>query len=242
MSKKKVEQVGKAALIGTVVIISPTILWLYLLGKILRADKNTKGICAFGPRASGKTTLLRLITKNQCLVPGGEGTVRDTIEEVEVYFGNRKIKLKETVDIGGGNSYVQEYREIIEDKDFVFIVFNLNDLMNSKKEINKAGVLDFQARLLAISKIIKGKNYQVVGSHLDCLNISDKEYKKRREEYFNLIGRKFFEMLPDFNVDSHFIMLDLGDESKMKEYLDTVFSKLIKNKWYEKFVLASKSK
>lgn len=66
-------------------------------------------------------------------------THKDTIEETDVRIGDKTYKLKESVDIGGGNDFVgEEYEKLIQNKDFVIFIFNAEKIMNSDlEEINQ---------------------------------------------------------------------------------------------------------
>lgn len=205
------------------------ILWLIMVifERLKSALKDTKGICVLGTIGSGKTTLFSHITDNYDIV--GKATHREKIKEVVIKIGDRNIRLKETWDIGGSDDLVEGYyKQLIEDNDHVFIVFNLNDLRDSNKQINKDKVLEFQARLGVISRYIKKKRYTVIGSHLDHIikKFDKNTYNKIKDEYCQLIGTKYLNELPDFNVDSNFVMLDLTDKRIAKSFIQKTFKDL----------------
>lgn len=209
-------------ILGVVALIS------LFIRKLIKIPKDTKGICIIGTVESGKTTLFEKITKLDLGSKSGGGTAKRDVKEVTIKIGERKIKLKESTDIGGGDLYVKEYDELIKDKDFVFIVFNLSHLMNSEKVKNKDKILDFQSRLLYLSKneLLEKKRYIVIGSHLDCIKGKDAEIENIKEEYYNLIGSNYFDNLPNFKIEKNFHLLNLLDEKQVNEFIENVFSKL----------------
>lgn len=206
----------------------PTI-WLIMVifRRLKPAPEDTKGICVIGTIGSGKTTLFSHITNNYDIV--GKATHREKIKETTIKIGDKYIKLKETWDIGGSDDLVEGYyKQLIEDNDYVFIVFNLIDLRDFDKKVNKDKVLEFQARLEVISRYIKKKRYMVIGSYRDHIikKLDMNTYNKIKDEYCRLIGAKYLNKLPDFNVDKNFFMLDLTDKHEVNEFTQKTFKDL----------------
>lgn len=156
-------------------------------------------------------------------------THKDTIEETDVRIGDKTYKLKESVDIGGGNDFVgEEYEKLIQNKDFVIFIFNAEKIMNSDlEEINQV-----RARLIKLGQILRRSmadnkllQVHIIGSHLDKVLKNKNEYNKKADEIIRKIEEKYFKELLNFDKEKHLVLLDLTTKDLVDKYKEKTFKK-----------------
>lgn len=198
----------------------------FIIG-LITANNNILRITILGTKGAGKTTfwdnLLGYETKKG-------PTFREELKETEINMGEKQYIVQGSVDIGGGDSFVQEYDELIKNKDFVLFIFNAEEVLNG----NNDEIMAIRARLIKIGDIIKKLKmsdketllqYHIIGSRLDKLELKNKnQFSKMTDEVISKIGIKYLNRLPGFNKHKNFILLNLTDKKTMKTYIEKTFS------------------
>lgn len=152
--------------------------FLYLFAKELYSTitAKTKRIIILGSKGSGKTTLWSHL-QDKILATPPEPTDIQNIESFKIAANNRIVKVPSTMDIGGGNDWVNSYNRIIN-KDGTYIYY-LIDLTNLHE---KNMALEIRARLTKISSIIKDKKLKDCGCKILLTN-KDAYNKKLKEKF-----------------------------------------------------------
>lgn len=198
--------------------IIPLVLWalgaIFLGGCIfLFSDivKTTgKKLAILGMERSGKTTLYNMLRTGE---PGKP--LQTSIEEVgDFVVKDRKIKIKKGKDIGGGESLISYYEDLIRESEIIIFIFNVSKFLNDSTYQR-----DTKDRLDYIYRKVKEynkemKNIVMIASHLDVL--PDDKQKKSMEEILSVINGKLYQ---EMFKNNFFIISIVNNEhiNKLKE-------------------------
>lgn len=154
-------------------ILLPPPVWLIWKLISTRITKETRRIVILGCQGSGKTELWCRLRGIQNQEKGGTG--QEQIEEFEL--GQKEdgtsVVVLTTKDIGGGNLWVREYNNLInEDRTCIFYLINLQ-----RFELERE---DNQRRLRKITSIISNEKFEKCGLIL-VATFYDKCGKSRKE-------------------------------------------------------------
>lgn len=174
------------------IIIGAIILFGIVVIVIILSDSpspETKKIIILGLQGSGKTTLWRLL-KGEHLTKGTYSpTSKDQVESFNVSgSNNRTIKIETTLDLGGGDLYVNHYKELVEAGTFVYFLIDLTTISEKKADINQ--------RLCKLNSLFKDKGIEekcglkIIGTHLDETGLTkqqaiEKIAKEIKLKYYN---------------------------------------------------------
>lgn len=188
-----------------------------MIDKIIEPITNTvkrwigyKKIVVLGMPEAGKTTFLCHLREKPYV---NEGTSTDPYESFSVKLENGRMFIDRGVDIGGGESYLSQYPQLINDADIVFFIFNANLYLTNDEYKNKTNVrFDFVYRHIGETKCC------IIGSHSDVyrLNNSNNPIEAIRNMVFdeNEYPKKYKELL-----NTNFVCTNLTDEKSVKKIL-----------------------
>lgn len=151
------------------------ILWIEVTRDTRSAPTlETKRIVILGHgKGCGKTTMWKLL-RGEYTEEGKEDPT--PYQEVKPFYlsapSGKKVKIRKTVDYGGGDDWVRKWEEIIQSGTFVYFLVNLETIDKDKKDINQ--------RLWKIVTIFKEKKLEKVGikivaTHLDKTKYTESE-------------------------------------------------------------------
>lgn len=194
-----------------------------LLKDLWEGDRRSLGI--IGMQRSGKTRFLSFLRNIQY-------TEKPTGKEKYSRFdfttaSGKVITILEGVDIGGGEQYRSDYKEIIEKNDVIFYFFDVEKYLKGdlsyERECNSR--FDFVVRALVGDKkndwknILEPKDSKkklvFFATHKDKLNLKDDEIIKRFGEK---IKGKWYADLDNFTYPINTI-----DTNELKEVTDKIF-------------------
>ena len=186
---------------------------LIVTGSIIYDKFAGKSICILGPESSGKTQLLSFLRNEPYPYEERHHSQYVEYEEFTTEIGEKKIKIKKGVDLGGEEARIETYySKLISESDCIFFTFDVNKYINDKiyqkKEVN--------SRLYFIYRKKNNKPTVVFGSHLDELSKEERksiiktiQKEVKEEEYKELLKKNFF-------------VTDLRDTDQLKECINKV--------------------
>ncbi len=144
------------------------ILLLVIIIAITKEELKNQKVFFTGPRAAGKTTLIRWLSKDEpthCYSP--TGTEECTIYEDEKYH-------YVLCDMGGGVNFLANgvFEKKLKESDVVFFVFDINEYMNNNSYRND----EVNPRISFLwdkKDLLNGKVLISVGTHRDKVKMSD---------------------------------------------------------------------
>lgn len=215
----------------------PILLWLaiaaaggiaaYFGSKLLKNlwENGRRSLGIIGMQQSGKTRFLSFLRNIQYVE---KSTAKERYSAFDFTTTSGKtIKISEGIDVGGGEQYRTDYKEIIEKNDVIFYFFDVEKYLrgdlNYERECNSR--FDFIVRTLIgdkkndwkniLEKKESEKKLVVFATHKDKLNLKDEEILKRFGEK---IKRKWYADLDNFTYP-----INTTDKEELKEVTDKIF-------------------
>lgn len=210
---------------GTVALVTLPI-WgpLVLIFSIFSPDKNTIKIAILGgSKGCGKTELWNQLRGTMNPQKSTEQTIIDSFVLGKKQNGD-EVKVETTKDLGGGDLYVEYYKEIINSNG-VYIYF-LIDLRTIKENIN-----EIRARLRKILTIIKKGKYDncgicIVGTFYDKYKSDSKDKEDAKNEIWKVLnsGHRAIKGLDKDKLNIHII--NTTDKSDIEEIRKEILATL----------------
>lgn len=149
----------------------------------------------FGLPGAGKTTFLEKIGAN--VTTAGIGTAEEKYPAFDIKFGEKNIRIKEGIDIGGDKRYLEDGKieEMLKEKDKVIFIFDAHMFLNNEKKQYR-GIIMARLKALYEAQAYRSKVY-IIGSRLDeCQgnrNVVANEIKKQLADktYRQLLNDSF---------------------------------------------------
>lgn len=194
-----------------------------LLKDLWESDRRSLGI--IGMQRSGKTRFLSFLRNIQYVEkPTGKEKYQEFIFTTK---SEKNIKIREGQDIGGGEQYRTDYKEIIQKNDVIFYFFDVEKYLRGdlsyERECNSR--FDFVVRTLVEDKkndwkgILESKDSKkklvLFATHKDKLNLEDDEIIK---EFGKKITKKWYADLDNFTYP-----INTTDNNELKEVTDKIF-------------------
>lgn len=158
---------NKNSWLPIIVASMPILQWLLeIIFKQRKPNKKTVKIIILGPQYSGKTELWcglrRIVNKSK---GGTEG--KSEIKEFELgkKKDGTKVFVEDSIDIGGGDSYVKEYDNLlVSDGTFIYYLIDVRKIKQDKE--------DTRIRLRKIASLVTKKDLHncgitILGTHID---------------------------------------------------------------------------
>ena len=148
-------------------LVTPIVLLIIF---IIKAMLNNKKTLLTGPMASGKTTFLKYIAKEEENIPDGPS---GTIKHYKVKNG----KLNEVTDFSGAEEWLTNFDQIIKEHDYILFFFDVSLYIKDIKYREHSNArISFIHQNSTSSQVIV-----IVGTHIDKLSGN---YKAKVESYF----------------------------------------------------------
>lgn len=171
------------------ILLAPfPLLWL---ANLMFERIRGKTLAILGMQASGKTSFydqLKGISRTEY-----RGTNYEEVDSFTLDLGDRKVRIKKGLDIGGGEEYIKSYyNDKIKDNDVVLFVFDVSKYLSDKEYLRKC-----EGRFDYIYRHSEGKQIYIVGSHLDQCEgdgnqiIQEVKNITKNKEYSSFFGQNF---------------------------------------------------
>lgn len=149
------------------------IIFSWLLFTILvmtTPNEKTKKVVILGSIAAGKTTLWNQL-KGLGYKEEHVQTSQSQIDSFKIQGKNHEVTIESTKDIGGGDSFVRYYDELIQEGTFVYFLIDLNRMNETRREV--------RARLQKIFKIVAEKKFKDCGLKILATHFDEYTQKKK---------------------------------------------------------------
>jgi ADP-ribosylation factor family. len=139
---------------------------LFFKSSSKKPSRKTRRIVILGLKAAGKTTLWNSLRERLDVLP--ESTSLENVESFTVKNGDTSVDIAATKDIGGGDSFVPHYDELIKDGTLIYFLVDLNTIAKYKDDISD--------RLYKVFDVLAGGNggskkndciVQILATHKD---------------------------------------------------------------------------
>lgn len=176
-------------------------------------------LAVLGPSASGKTLLFSFLKTGEIQIQRSNTPLKgEKFEELTIEEGEKKIKLKSTIDAPGAYSSVTAFYDVlIKEANFIFFIFNCNDFLNDDV---------YRKHTLSMTEFINRNNFKkqpiiFLGSHVDQL-LKRKDSKSERETSM----KKVIELLNEEIDRTHLneiLLINMHDIKEMNELKKLLF-------------------
>lgn len=172
-------------------------------------SKQSNKLAILGMKMSGKTTMLNKMRGIKELPQSTNSEPYDKFTYTTK--SNKAIKIEKGKDIGGTQSFISLYDQIIKDNEFIFFFFDVNLYLNNIDYLR-----DCNSRLEFISKRISKKKFAIIATHPDIINLKEHEI---REKVRDLIKDKKYSSF----FSENFYVLNLLNDDEFQETIDKLF-------------------
>lgn len=183
---------------------------------IVVATRPVKGnsLAILGMPEAGKTQFLRnLQGKTYSRYESTNGAV--DYGDFEYVYGERRIKVTAGKDIGGSDENIKPYwKKMIEQNDIVVFIFDISRYRKDEKYKRLTN-----SRLDYIERHIGNKDWAIIASHLDKVNVSKGKEKELATEMQRCVKGKEYAKLFDLN----FFICDLTDCGQFNTIVEKLF-------------------
>jgi len=204
--------------------IIPVALGLFASAAIIIAsttEVDGKSLAVLGMKEAGKTQLYNSLREKEYKQYSQTST--DDYDGFTFKYGTKKIKIMPGRDIGGGETYIKAYyKNMIEEKDIIFFVFDAARYINDNAYANHV-----KARMDFIWRHMKNKYVDnntiktklvTIGSHLDKIE------KNKRTDLLNHLQNDVRGKDYSLMFHENFILANLTDQ---KKFINTLIEKKI---------------
>lgn len=206
----------------------PPLIWHMLIGlagllvsiginKLLLPAKE-ENIAILGTEQSGKTTLWNRICQGgiQC----GQTIGANEVPEKIVTINGIERRIKQSVDIAGGEEMVgRYYQELIEKNDMIIFLFDIQKFLEDQDVTD-----DVKMRLKKIhNHMNEERTFHVVGTHIDLLAKTVFDRKRVKDQ---VVKRFTPQFLKNINcTEDNLALLNFIDEKEIDAYINGVLFK-----------------
>lgn len=183
-----------------------------IAGAVMTSGKK---LTILGMSRAGKSTLYNMLKTGEPGKPDVTG-----FEDVsEFKIKDRNIRVKKGKDIGGGNSFLSYYEDLIKENEIIVFVFNVAKYLDSNEFLYQRETKD---RLDFIYRKAKEynkemKNLVMIASHID--DLPEEKQKHALEEILSSIkGRQYREMFKN-----NFFVISLVNKEHINKLIDGIF-------------------
>ncbi|MDO4764265.1 MAG: GTPase domain-containing protein [Flavobacteriaceae bacterium] len=207
-------------LIPIIIGIGAALLGVAVGGVFFDKKKNKLGV--LGMQQAGKTKFLSLLKGIRYVE---RSTSREEYQPFTIHLkGGKEVHISQGVDIGGGDTYKPEYREIVKNSDVIFYFFDINKYF--KNEVMKDRItyrrecdnrFEFLYSSLLVNSSTEGKQKKVllVATHTDLCGIHSSQIKSKFDGIVS--GKRYKDMLQQV------CFINLNDKKQVEEFINKTF-------------------
>jgi len=177
-----------------------------------------KTLAIIGMQMAGKTTMWNML-RNGYSDKNYSPTGKEQVGEFVLKNGDRQIKIKKSLDVGGGDEYLKLYwNQLIKENEIIIFIFNIQKYLNDLEYQRQTNArLDFICEKASESNR-EMKNMVMIASHIDLFPSG--EQKDADQKVLRAMTGKSYEKM----FKENYCAINLTDKPSIDKLVNEIFN------------------